>query len=54
MVVSTLRTSIRVAENSGDVRALADYDKFKAEMRKAYIPTNGTACSTHQVLAYNF
>jgi NAD(P)-dependent dehydrogenase (short-subunit alcohol dehydrogenase family) len=29
----------RVAEDSGDVRAVADYDQFKADMREAYSRT---------------
>ena len=52
--VNATNFNARVAGNSGYVRALADCDKFKAEMRKAYVPTNGTVCSTHEVLAYDF
>ena len=34
--VTATNFNARVAEDSGDVRAVADYDQFKADMREAY------------------
>jgi short-subunit dehydrogenase len=34
--VTATKFNARAAEDSGDVRAVADYDQFKAEMREAY------------------
>jgi NAD(P)-dependent dehydrogenase (short-subunit alcohol dehydrogenase family) len=34
--VTATNFNARAAEDSGDVRAVADYDQFKAEMREAY------------------
>ena len=37
--VTATNFNARVAEDSGDVRAVADYDQFKADMREAYSRT---------------
>jgi NAD(P)-dependent dehydrogenase (short-subunit alcohol dehydrogenase family) len=37
--VTATSFNARVAEDSGDVRAVADYDQFKADMREAYSRT---------------
>ncbi len=37
--VTATNFNARVAEDSGDVRAVADYDQFKADMRAAYSRT---------------
>jgi short-subunit dehydrogenase len=37
--VTATNFNARVAEDSGDVRAIADYDQFKADMREAYSRT---------------
>ena len=34
--VTATNFNARAAEDSGDVRAVADYDQFKADMREAY------------------